>query len=516
MRRREFVGAMTGSGFHISAASAASSPGRPNLLILMSDQHNPHVLGCRGDAVVRTPHLDALAASGVSFENTYCQAPICVPARMSFLTGQQPSRTRVWHNTDVLPSHVPTFAHALGATGYETVLVGRMHFEGVDQWHGFEKLLVGNITPAYAHIPHTLPKRLLIGAQGNSRAAVELAGPGSTTYQAHDEQVAAATAKFLMERSRAGARPFCAVAGFVLPHSPYICSREDFNQYYDRVTLPAVPPGYFENLHPAIALWRKNRGIENLPPGTIRRARAAYYGLVTHFDRLVGSVMSALRQSGLDRNTIVVYTSDHGDMAGENGMWWKNSFYEGSVTVPLIVSGPGVLSSGVRVRQITSLIDVCPTLLDLAGARPLPNATGASLVPLLRGEQGSLPNEAFSEFPPVMGVPAMRMIRSGKWKLIHYENYRPQLFDIESDPHEYNDLGESLEHAPIRARLHQRVLHDWPVAEMKRLLAERSRDRAIMDRWAAEVKPPAPQQWQPPPGANVFDEPSGRSEVRRP
>ena len=506
MRRREFVGAMTGSGFNVSAAPAAKPADRPNLLILMSDQHNPHVLGCRGDSVVRTPHLDELAASGVSFENTYCQAPICVPARMSFLTGQQPSRTRVWHNTDVLASDIPTFAHALGAAGYETALVGRMHFEGVDQWHGFEKLLVGNMTPAYPHIPHTLPKRLLIGAQGNSRAAVELAGPGKTTYQAHDEQVAAATAKFLMERSRGGGRPFCAVAGFVLPHCPYICSKADWDRYYDRVTLPGVPPDYFEKLHPAMALWRKNRGIENLSSDTIRGARAAYYGLVTHFDRLVGVVMSALRKSGLDRNTIVIYTSDHGDMAGENGMWWKNSFYEGSVTVPLIVSCPGVFPSGVRVREITSLIDVCPTLLDLAGARPLPGATGASLAPLLRGERVAWANEAFSEFPPVMGVPAMRMIRSGRWKLTHYETYRPQLFDLETDPHEFHDLGESLEHASIRTQLHERVLRDWPVEEMKRLLAERAKDRSVMSRWAAEVKPPAPQQWQPPANANVFEE----------
>jgi choline-sulfatase len=171
-----------------------------------------------------------------------------------------------------------------------------MHFEGVDQWHGFEKFLVGNITPAYSDIPHTLPKRLLIGAQGNSRAAVDLAGPGKTTYQAHDEQVAAATAKFLMERPRTSERPFCTVAGFVLPHCPYDCSRYDWNYYYDRVALPAVPPGYFEKLHPAVRLWRKNRGIEILSPDTIRRARAAYYGLVTHFDRLVGVVISALRE----------------------------------------------------------------------------------------------------------------------------------------------------------------------------------------------------------------------------
>ena len=320
MRRREFLGAAASP----LAQPDAKARDRPNFLILLSDQHSPHVLGCRGDKVVKTPNLDALAQTGILFESAYCQSPVCVPSRMSFLTGQQPSKNRVWTNNDTLPSDIPTFAHALGAAGYETLLIGRMHFLGKDQNHGFEKRLVGSITPMYAHIPQTLPQHLLVGAQGNSLAAVRTAGPGKTSYQAYDDEATTATVGFLRKRAREQGRPFCVVAGFVLPHAPYICRKQDWDYYYGRVTLPQAPPAYYENLHPAIKTWRKSRAIEDLSPEEIRKARTGYYGLVTHFDRLVGQIMNALEETGLRPNTVVVYTSDHGDMAGENGMWWKN------------------------------------------------------------------------------------------------------------------------------------------------------------------------------------------------
>ncbi|MFQ6096981.1 MAG: sulfatase-like hydrolase/transferase, partial [Armatimonadota bacterium] len=163
---------------------------RPNLLVIMSDQHNPHVLGCCGDEVVRTPHLDALAHGGVLFENAYCPSPLCVPSRMSFMTSRHPTDNRAWTNACQLSSDIPTFAHALGAAGYEVVLGGRMHVVGPDQRHGFERRLVGDLgatfpggrAPDLGHIPR--------GSTGQSRIAVEVAGPGRTAYQAYDDAVA--------------------------------------------------------------------------------------------------------------------------------------------------------------------------------------------------------------------------------------------------------------------------------------------------------------------------------------
>lgn len=502
MDRRQFLGASLAPGIH---TDEGGQQGRPNFLVLMSDQHSPHVAGCYGDRVVQTPHFDALASQGVLFEHAYCQSPICVPSRMSFLTGQQPSAIRVWSNPDILASDIPTFAHALGAGGYETALIGRMHFQGVDASHGFERLLVGNITPTYAHIPHSLPRDLLVGAGGNSCAAVALAGPGRTAYQAHDEQVAEAAVEYLRQKARQKERPFCAVAGFVLPHAPYICEKSDWDYYLRRVTLPDIPEGYYETLHPAMKVWRKSRGLEGLTRDEVRKARAAYYGLVTHFDRLVGQVTRALRESGLDRDTVVIYVSDHGDMAGEHGMFWKNSFYEGSVGVPLIVSCPARFQPGRRIQQIASLVDIGPTLIDMAGAPKLPDATGRSLLPLLSGGSAAdWPNEAFSEFPSTRGVPAMRMIRSGRWKLNHYEGFRPQLFDLENDPHEFCDLGETLEHAEVREKLHRRVLAGWSAALMEEELRRRAANRQVLRDWALRTKPPAPNQWRPPAGSNLF------------
>ena len=513
MKRRDFIQLPAVSGIPAmpGAVETPSTPQgksaareRPNLLVLMSDQHNPHVYGAYGDRTVKTPNLDSLAQNGVTFEHTYCQAPLCVPSRMTFLTGQQASEIKVWTNSDYLPSDIPTFAHSLGAEGYEATLIGRMHFNGVDQWHGFEKRLVGSLAPVYPHTPIPLPPRLLIGAQGSSHAAVALAGPGRMSYQVYDEQVAKATVDFLRQKAKEKGRPFCAVSGFVLPHPPFICLKEDWDYYFERVGMPQMPPDYFEKLHPAIKIWRQRRGLAKVTAEEVRRARVAYYGLVTHFDRQVGLILRSLRETGLDKNTVVVYTSDHGEMAGELGMWWKSSFYEGSVSVPLVFACPGRLPAGKRVREVASLVDVGPTLLDLAGGEKMPAATGRSLAKLLTGQDADWPNEAFSEYPSSLGVPASRMIRRGKWKLIHYEGDRPQLFDLESDPHEYRDLGESPEHAPIREKLHARVRAGWSAEEMEKELSRRASRHRVIRKWSEQVKPQSDQQWTAPEGSNVF------------
>ncbi len=486
------------------ASTLAGAAERPNILVLMSDQHSSHALGCYGDPIVRTPHLDALAASGTVFEHAYCQAPLCVPSRMSFLTGQQPSEIRVWSNADFLPSDIPTFAHTLGAAGYETLLIGRMHFNGADQWHGFGKRLVGSLTPMYPHIKIPITPELLLGAQGSSLDGLRVAGYGKTAYQAYDSDVTRSTIDFLHAKSKQPGKPFCAVAGFVLPHPPYVCRKEDWDYYLERVTLPSIPPGYFETLHPAMKSWRKARGVEQPTPDDVRRARAGYYGLVTQFDRQVGPILGALRESGLDKNTVVVYTTDHGEMAGELGMWWKSSFYEGAVSVPLIVSWPGKLPAGRRVREIVSMVDIGPTIAELASTEPMPAATGRIFAPLLRGEKREWPNLAFSEFPPSAGTPAIRMVRSGRWKLIHYDGMRPQLFDLEKDPHELHDLAENAEFLSIRKPLQAKATEGWSAEEIKREQRKRARFSSLQTKWAQQVRPDTPQQWKAPEGANDY------------
>lgn len=496
MRRRDFIGAIA------SAPLVAAADARPNILLIMADQHSPHVLGCYGDRVVRTPHLDSLAARGALFEHAYCQAPLCVPSRMSFLTGQQPSAIEVWGNSDAIPPDVPTFAHSLGAAGYETVLIGRMHFNGVDQLHGFEQRLVGDPAPPYAHQSFPLPPELLIAATNHARESVTIAGPGRTAYQVFDEDVTSAAVKFL--NGRKSARPFCAVVGLGLPHSPYICEKADWDYYLSRVTVPEPPASALANLHPAVKAWRKSHGIEQLTPAEIRRARAGYYSLVSKVDREVGQILDALRQSGQERNTAVIYTSDHGEMAGENGMWWKMNFYEASVGVPLIMAWPGRIKPGQRLSQLVGLVNLAPTLTSIGGGPSLPHCQSPDLLGILQEGRAHWNNEVYSELPALQTDVAMRMVRLGRWKLTHYDGYRPQLFDLEADPHEYADLGESREHAAIRDDLEKRALAGWSAERIRKVLAERARDRSVIRKWGEKVQPASPPMWKAPAGVNVF------------
>lgn len=495
---------------------------RPNLLVIMSDQHSPHVLGCAGDSVVRTPHLDRLAARGVRFASNYCPFPLCVPSRMAFVSGQPPSATGVWSNGCVLPSDVPTFAHALGAAGYETILCGRMHFNGPDQHHGFERRLVGDLSRAWpgsasrnlGHIPTATTSQVAL--------SVEVSGAGRTAYEGFDEAVTAAAAEYLQEwrqRRERGAedaeRPFCLVVGMVLPHNPYICARPLFEEYYDRVGVPEVPAGYTDRLHPAMRIWRRQRGIDTLTPEQNRRARAAYYGLTTVLDGNVGRLLAALDDTGAADNTAVAYTSDHGDMAGELGLWWKSSMYEGSVGVPLLWSWPGHFVAGRTVPAVTSLLDVAPTLTELAAAPPLPHAAGHSLVPWLRGDTpADWPDEAYAEMNAAMDVPAMRLLRRGPWKLVHYDGYdAPQLFNLGDDPRELRDLGTDPDPAVsgVRDRLLADGLVGWSAAAMEATLARRARDRAVLTAWNREGRPAEPAHWTIDPAYNVFpDEGQGR------
>jgi choline-sulfatase len=496
---------------------------RPNFLVIMADQHSPHLLGCAGHPVVRTPNLDRLAAQGVRFASAYCPFPLCVPSRMAFVSGQPPEATGARSNGCQLPSDVPTFAHALGAAGYETVLCGRMHFNGPDQHHGFERRLVGDVSRAWpgsssrnlGHIPTVTTSQVA--------PAVAIAGPGRAAYEGFDEAVTAAAVDYLRQRQERrnreephGRRPFCLVVGLVLPHNPYICARDLFEEYEALVEAPAIPPGYLETLHPAMRLWRQQRGVDTITPQQHRRARAAYYGLTTVLDRNVGRLLEALTESGAAGETAVVYTSDHGDMAGELGLWWKSSMYEGSVGVPLLWSWPGRFVQGRTVTAVTRLLDVAPTLTDLAGAPSLPHATGRSLLPWLRGAQPAAalpdwPDEAYAEMNAALGIPAMRMLRRGPWKLVHFDGYpTPQLFHLEDDPHEVRDLGQDPALAGIRDRLLADALAGWSAPQLEATLARRARDREVLAAWGRALRPPQPAHWTVDPAYNVFpDEPPG-------
>jgi choline-sulfatase len=485
---------------------------RPNILMLLSDQHSKRVMRCAGDSVVRTPHLDALAASGVRFSNTYCGSPLCVPSRMTMMAARHCSEIDVWTNACYLASDVPTFAHSLGAGGYETVLAGRMHFMGPDQRHGFHRRIIGDVS-GYTH-PGALGPRfdnIPPGSCGQSRIAVEVAGPGRTTYQAYDEAVTAATCDFLQTRAAAAdERPFMMVSGFVLPHCPFLAPKALYDYYYERVLMPEMPEDYFATMPPAMQKWRQVRGVHDLTAEEIRAARAGYYGLVEFFDGLIGQIMQSLHEAGLAENTIVVYASDHGESAGQNGLWWKSSFYEDAVGVPLIFSAPGRLPEGLQRDEVTSLLDLGPTLADLGDAPPMPATAGRSLRPLLReGPADDWPDEALSE---LIGqgedyIPG-RMIRQGPWKLTHYEGYEPTLFNLDEDPREFVDRAADPDCRTIRDYLHDRVRQGWDPHRALKRLERHQRDIGLIHRWrgAWTDAPEDPNFWATPADANLWPE----------
>ena len=265
--------------------------------------------------------------------------------------------------------------------------------------------------------------------------------------------------RFLAERGRCRERPFCLVVGLLLPHNPYVCSRALFEHYL--AVLPEVATEAPAGEHPAVQALRRTRGLTGVDPQDARRARAAYYGLVETLDASVGQVLAALDRAGLGTTTHVVYTSDHGDLNGEHAMWAKSSFYEGAVGVPWIWRGPGI-RAGAELEQVASLLELAPTLLDLAGAAPLPAARGSSLRLLLEcGSDPAWPGRAFAESCAVGCRPA-RMVREGRWKLCLYHGYdEPQLFDLVADPDETRDLGRAPEHAAVRERLLALATDGW-------------------------------------------------------
>lgn len=448
----------------------------PNMVVIMSDQHNPHFMGCAGHEFVSTPNIDSLAKEGVRFTNAYTPSPLCVPARMGFMTGDYPSKAGVFDNGSILSSHIPTFAHSLGGAGYETILCGRMHFAGFDRFHGFEKRIAGECGNVLS------PE---IQGSGNNRTngqtayAVKVSGHGRTGFQVYDRHVVDKACEFIRSRGR-NERPYCLVIGLMLPHNPLICPKELFDYYMARLPLPRrVSKKYLDSLHPAVRKWRERRRVDDISSEQSRRGLAAYCGLITELDTNIGRILSAVQSSSSRNDTLTVYTSDHGDMANEHGMWWKSNFYEGSVGVPLIVFRPGHIFPGIS-DELVSLVDIGPTLIEFAGAETLPGVDGKSFVSVLSGAGNTKDKRmVFSECPAILGDLPSFMVRKGPWKLNFYHEFdSAQLFNLQKDPGETEDLRSDPAHGEILEHLKDIVRSKW---SGEYVLSRQNKQREAMD-----------------------------------
>ncbi len=478
---------------------------KPNILFLMSDQHTQKITGCYGDPLVRTPHLNALAQRGVAFDNAYCPSPICTPSRMSLLTGRWPVTQACWTNSDMLASDIPTYLHCLGAAGYRPALIGRLHSVGPDQLRGYAEREVGDHSSNWiGGRPHQMG--VLDRTNDPFRVSLQRSGAGQSAYELHDEDVADAACAWLerhvARRAAGDDQPFALGVGMMLPHQPYVARAADFAPYAETIGLPAIARPDEAADHPYLVKWRHITGTADVCDAETLRARAAYYGLVTRLDALIGQVLARLEASGLADDTIVIYTSDHGDQLGERGLWWKQTFYDESAKVPLIVAWPGQLPQGEHRSQVVNLVDLGPTLLDAVGAPALPTTDGVSFLPVLRNAAAPWLNLTYSEYCTDGSARwdggnsvVQRMVRCDNWKLIYFHGYRPQLFDLARDPHETQDLGADPIHAATRERLLKLLHAGWNPEAIVKTLATRRADREILAQWWRAVEPPDGYRW---------------------
>jgi len=455
---------------------------QPNFLIIMSDEHDPRVSTPYGHPFIHTPAMQQLADGGAVFENAYCNSPLCVPSRASFMVGKHLYRIGVWDNGVPLASDEPTWAHRLNALGYETALAGKMHFVGPDQRHGFARRVVEDVhgTP-----PISAPDwdTDLDRPHPQMRRRVEEAGPGDSHYQRYDDEVAARSVAFLAEPTRRE-HPWALCTSFITPHFPLIARQPYFDRYFPaHADLPSLPPDHLDRLHPQSRRLRQYFDCVDFSAAQIARARAAYYALITFCDERIGQVLAALAANGLAENTVIAYVADHGEMHGQHGMWWKCSFYEPSVRIPFLLSWPGRIAPGSRFAGATSLLDLVRTVLDLAGDAA-PDLDGTSLRPLLEGTMPDGEGLAIAEYEGHGTVTPARMVRRGRFKLNYYHNEPAELFDLARDPDEFENLAARPEYAALRDELAAIALRDWDPVAIDRRVRESQARRAITTRGA--------------------------------
>ncbi len=422
---------------------------RPNILVVMADQLAPQFTGAYGHPVVQTPHLDALAARGMRFDAAYCNSPLCAPSRFAFMTGQHITRHGAYDNAAEFKASVPTFAHHLRALGYKTCLSGRMHFVGPDQKHGFEERLTTDIYPGdFAWTPNWEDHETRIDSWYHNMDTVAESGPAAATFVLdYDDEVSFAANRWLIDHARRRAQgedaPFALVASFFSPHDPYVARQDYWDRYEDvDIDLPQHAPDP-DTLDPFARRVLDGIGAADLPmtPDQTRAARRAYYANVTYIDDQIGKLVHTLEATGALDNTVIVVTSDHGDMLGERGLWFKMTYFEHSARVPLIMAGPGVAHG--TAPNACSLIDLLPTFAEIAGAEPDSLAgplDGRSLLPLARGEADPV-DEAIGEYCAEMTPYPVFMIRRGPLKLIYSAIDPPQLYDVAADPLETINLA---------------------------------------------------------------------------
>ena len=454
---------------------------KPNILILMVDQLNGTLFPDGPADWLHAPNLKKLAARSTRFANAYTGSPLCAPGRAAFMSGQLPSRTGVYDNAAEFRSDIPTYAHHLRRAGYYTCLSGKMHFVGPDQLHGFEERLTTAIYPAdFGWTPDYRKPGERIDWWYHNMGSVTGAGVAEISNQMeYDDEVAYnATAK-LYDLSRGNDdRPWCLTVSFTHPHDPYVARRKYWDLYegcdHLAPTVPAIPYDA-QDPHSKRIFDANNWRDFNIPDEDISRSRQAYFANISYLDDKIGEILQVLEDTR--QEAIIAFVSDHGDMLGERGLWFKMSFFEGSARVPLMIAAPG-LQPGL-VETPVSTLDLNPTLAALAGvdvAEIAPWTDGEDLSALANGAERTAPVAV--EYAAEGSYAPMVCLRQGRWKYTRCALDPEQLFDVAGDPHELSNLADDPAHAETLAQFREMADARWD-----------------LDRYDADVRASQARRW---------------------
>lgn len=475
------AGLVVGSLFLLWGTVRAADP-RPNVLFIVSDDLNCF-LGCYGDPLVKTPHIDRLAARGVRFERAYCAFPLCGPSRNSFLTGLYPNSTGIHANAQIFRQTIPSqlsMPQAFRLAGYFAARIGKMYHYNVPMsvgtnGHDDPGSWELEINPAGCDRLEEEPKIFSLRQQEFGGTLSWYASPKGD--RAHTDGIMADDAAWVLERcARDRSRPFFLAVGFYRPHTPYVAPKTPYFEMYPEAVMPLVPGVAEDQVDmPKAALGSRKAEHDAMTDEQRRQARQAYCASISFLDAQVGRVIDALDKQGLAESTIVVFTSDHGYHMGEHGLYQKMSLFEESARVPLVIAAPGRCQAGSVARAPVSQVDIFPTLAALCGVEAPKNLQGQSLVPLLADPAAAGRGWAVTQVVRNARVGGLARksdpvangktpffgysLRTPRWRYTEWDEGREgrELYDHDADPKELTNLADAPAHAATVAELSKQL-----------------------------------------------------------
>jgi iduronate 2-sulfatase len=447
-----------------AAQAPATGARRPNILFIASDDLN-NDLGTYGNPVVQTPNLDKLATQGVRFDRAYCQFPLCNPSRASIMTGLRPDTLRVYSLTYHFRTEFPdivTMSQMFMNAGYYAARVGKIYHynvpssigtSGFDDWPSWTEYFNPSGTDHTRLEPEVRRNNGGRGAQGVGLGY--LSDPADRDEDQTDGMVATKAIELLEKHKD---QPFFLAVGFFRPHTPYIAPKKYFDLHpLEKIVVPEIPADFRASV-PAPAL----QGSVNFSNEDKALGIQGYYASISYMDAQVGRILAALDRLNLRDYTIIVFWSDHGYALARHGLWEKLALFEEVARVPLIIAGPGI-RAGTPSPRVVELLDVYPTLADLAGLSPPANLQGASLKPLLTDPARAWNRPAFSQVERA-GFPG-RTVRTEGWRYTEWDEGRQgrELYDEAKDPGEMKNLASDPAYAATIAELQALVRKNWPV-----------------------------------------------------